>query len=614
VTLMTSRRTQPALHGPVISYVEGERIEEIIADWAHRQPQAPALHWHGGQTSYRELVDAGQRIGAALIALGVAPDDVVAVQMERTPRLIAILLGILQAGAAYLTLPTEWPSTRCENAMAKVKPKLCISEGAGLAGVSGSQLVHSRTLLAEAARQHELPTPGRAKGLGCSVFSTSGTTGTPKMVLSTHRGTIRIARHRRLRFSQKTNMLQAASVAWDGFPFELWCPLLNGGSSFLYEGGLLTASEVKDSVQQGVNTLFLTPTLFNAFLEDAPEIFEGVEVVITGGERMSPKHALLCRQKYPDLILLNAYGPVESTMMATLHEVTSVDEQADIPIGHVVANTDVYLLDEQRQIVPSGQKGEIAIGGDGLAVGYLGDEQETADKFVYLPLGPVGAQVRVYLTGDIGRLSDDGALRFLGRKDRQVKIRGVRIEPSEVEQIISRLPGVGQTAVLATPVDGEVKQHLVAFYTTTEIHGPRGDQIRRAVAASLPEAFVPSFAIEVSELPVTSIGKVDARTLEALLPENVYQTPSPNPSPTANGLLAQVLDHVQDLLQCKVGANDNIFERGGSSLSAVRLAGRLGEQLGVEVSAIEIMRWRTPLTMASQIRTRISKTELIQGN
>ncbi|GII81002.1 hypothetical protein Sru01_59840 [Sphaerisporangium rufum] len=608
---MPEETSLSVLLGPEAGFEDGDRIETLVELWAARRPDAPAVRWRDGDVSYAELVARAGRVAASLARLGVGAGRIVAVRAARSPDMIATLLGVLKLRAAYTAIPLEWPPGRVEDVLTRTGARLCVADEAA-PPIAGVPVVALAGLLDGSAAPAPapsctVPVPVPAAPAGpagalvpeeaCCVFFTSGSTGTPKCVLSPHRGTIRVAVEKMIGFADDTVMLQSAPVAWDGFGFEVWCPLVNGGTTVLRESEHFGYGDIRAAVARGVNTVFLTPTLFNATVDDDVDALAGLSAVMLGGEKASAKHIAAAIGRHPGLRVLNLYGPVEATMCPTGYAATGAEDE-EVPIGTAIAATGVYLLDDERRVVPRGQAGEIAVSGAGLALCYLNDEAETARRFPTLPLGPDGEQVRVYLTGDLGVVAPDGLIRYRGRKDRQLKVRGVRVDPGEVERAVCAVPGVGSAVVVPLPAGGITVESLAAFYTAAG-GGPAEEEVHAALSARFPAAFVPNTVRRVPALPVTSIGKIDNAALARLLDGGpVAEAPA---DPGGTGTLGLVLAHVTELLGRPVGPQDDIFQQGATSIVAIQLANRVGRDRGTELPVAVFLRGRTPARMAEAL-------------
>jgi amino acid adenylation domain-containing protein len=590
---VTTAKVSPSvLIGPDLVGGANVRVDALIRRQALANPDAPAVRWRGADLSYRDLVAAADRVADGLRDVGVGPGEIVAVRLPRGPELIATLLGVLCLGAAYTAIPPEWPLPRAIDVLRRTNAILCVTDGAALPE-SPAVLVERGRLVAGTAQPVLSPRAAVLPADACCVFFTSGSTGVPKCVLSPHSGVARVAGDPRLGFGPDTVMWQSASLAWDGFSFEVWCPLVAGGTVVPRDSEFFSFDELTTAVSQGVNTVFLTPTLFNATVTDDIDALTGIRAVMLGGEAVSGKHTGLALRRFPELTVFNLYGPVEATMCLTGYRVTGA-ETDEIPIGTPLAETGVWLLDEDQEPVDVGEPGEIAVSGAGVAFGYLGDDAETARRFHTLPLGPDQAPVRVYLTGDVGILGADGDILFRGRQDRQVKVQGVRVEPGEVERVIGAVPGVGSVIVLPVPAG------LAALYTVAPTETVDEQQIRSAVHARLPAAFVPNVLRRVAALPVTDTGKLDQRRLAALLGIES------EPAPEAESPLDLVLRHLADLLGERPDNDADIFELGATSISALNLARRIGKPFGVKVPVSAVLRARTPQAIAARLEALVA--------
>ncbi|WIY74790.1 amino acid adenylation domain-containing protein [Streptomyces anulatus] len=493
-------------------------IHAAVAEQAQIRPAAPALIDGCEHLDYATLDAASDVYAQELAAAGVRPGIVVPVLLPRSSRLAVALLAVLKCGAAYAALDRRWPQERVAHVTAALRSPVLVTDESG----PGLWSPPAASLARVAARRTTGPAPDIGPDAPAAVFFTSGTTGTPKGVLSPHRATTRLfgGPGAFADFGPGRVVLQAAPPAWDAFSMELWGPLTSGGTCVIAPGDYLLPDTLADLVAAtGVDTVWLTSTVFNLFVdEDDPRrpCFAGVRQVLTGGERLSPEHVARFLTRYPETVLTNGYGPVESCVFATTHRVTAADcvRAGGIPIGTPVHGTAVHLLDGDRPAAP-GDRAEICLSGHGLADGYLNAPEETAAAFPTVVLG--GTPVRVYRTGDLGHLDADGVLHFHGRADRQVKISGHRIEPAEVEAAARGIPGVREAVVVPIAARSGGYERLAMFYTAEEADDPGSRAVRRALAALLPAHLVPRTVEHRAALPTTANGKVDHRSLSASL-------------------------------------------------------------------------------------------------
>ncbi|MGF1427370.1 amino acid adenylation domain-containing protein [Kitasatospora sp. LaBMicrA B282] len=492
-------------------------IHHAVAWQARTRPGACALVHAGERTGYAELDAAADAYAAELQRLGVGPGDLVPVLVRRSPELVAVLLAVLRCGAAYSALDHRWPAERMLAVTAALRAELLVADRP-LPGFAGRCWGPPAGGLAAAARSGAVPEPVAVDPSSpAMVFFTSGTTGRPKGVLSPHRATTRLFAGRSFAdFGRGRVMTQAAPVPWDAFALELWGMLTTGGTSVIVPGDQLFPGELRElTASAGVDTVWLTASLFNLFVDEDLDCFTGLRQVMTGGERLSVPHVRAFVERHPQIGLLNGYGPVESCVFATTRAVRPADCDAPhgIPVGRPAPGTAVHLLDGERA-VEGGTPGEICLAGDGLALGYLDNPAATAEKFVTVRLD--GVPTPLYRTGDLGSQDDGGVLHYLGRADRQIKISGYRVEPAEIEQAALRLPGVRECAVLPVPDPSGAVDRLALFYRGAAGCPPPAE-LQHALAGELPHYMVPPTVRRLDALPRSANGKLDQPALLAAL-------------------------------------------------------------------------------------------------
>ncbi|MER5665058.1 AMP-binding protein [Streptomyces mirabilis] len=601
-----------------------ELVHARVAAHARHTPDAPALRWNGVDTSYGELVEGARRGAAVLAGYGVGRGDVVVVRAACVPDTVRLLLGVMECGAAYTIVPPDWPRGRYERIAGLNGVRLCVTAAAedpvpgvrtiGLASVVAGPVSAAASGAEDAAADAGATGAGSGGADALCVFFTSGSSGAPKGVTASHRGLLRLAEDEACVVPGRMTTYQMASPAWDALAWELWVPLVRGGTCVLSGGERPTGPRVRAAIAQGVDAIFLNTVLFNALVDDDIDCLSGLDLLLTGGERHSVRHLAACRRRHPGIRLLHAYGPSENTTFTTTHPLDAVDTDAEVPIGGPVRGTDLWLLDEDRKPVPDGAVGEIVIGGEGLAIGYLGDPGETERRFPVLDLD--GEPRRVYVTGDLGRWDEDGRLVFVGRRDRQIKIRGVRIEPAEIEAVIERVPGVRRAAVVALTDASGRTTGLAAVVSSEGGPLPARDLVTGAVTRELPAASVPERIAIVERLPKLSNGKVDHGALSALVPARAQAAagrsagPSdgegerPEPAGGPGGGLGSALAVAGELLGYEVGPDDDLFDHGATSMTAIRLATRLGRLLGRPVSELDILQTRTVSALLKRLGER----------
>jgi D-alanine--poly(phosphoribitol) ligase subunit 1 len=503
-----------------------EPIHVAISRIAAAQPDHPAvLGMDGTMLSYRELDHKADVWCRQLTELGVRANGVVPVLMSRSPSLPVLLLAILKCGAAYAALDYRWPDARIGEVLARIGAPLLItgrdrSHTAARLGVPS----WSPPALSEPDPPGAAERPGGAETgpeTAACVFFTSGTSGEPKGVLSPHKATTRLfAQDGPMAFGPANIMPQTTFTSWDVANFELWGMLTTGGTSVVVEDDYLTPALIADLVgRYKVDTLWLTTSLFNVIVSEEIGCLAGLRRIYVGGERLSPPHVRSFLDKYPEAELRNAYGPVESCAFATMHLITQADcDAADgIPIGRPVPGTEVLVLDGD-QVCGPGEPGELCLASHGLALGYLGDEALTRAKFTEVSVH--GRPLRVYRTGDLGMRDESGLYHFIGRTDRQVKLRGHRIELDGIEAQAAAVAPLSACAVVAYSGTMSEYDRLALFYTLpagTQAPSTGGDPlgVREELARRLPPYAVPDLVMTLDSMPLNANGKVDYQALRA---------------------------------------------------------------------------------------------------
>ena len=443
-----------------------------------------------------------------------------------------------------------------------------------------------------------LESHARAEDLAYVMY-TSGSTGTPKGVAVPHRAVIRLVRETDYAsFSPDETFLQLAPISFDASTFEIWGPLLNGGKLVVMPPAPPTLEEIGRAISEhGVTTLWLTAGLFNAMVDERLPDLRPLRQLLAGGDVLSVPHVGKALRELKNTRLINGYGPTESTTFACCHTIApGASLESAIPIGQPIANTTAYILDANLQPVPVGVSGELFIGGDGLARGYWQREELTAEKFISDPFSTEPG-ARLYRTGDLARWRSDGVIEFLGRADNQIKLRGYRIEPGEIETALKRQADMLDGAVIVRE-DTPGEKRLVAYVVRKPGAPLKFDQAAMiaALKKSLPEYLVPSAIVALEALPRTPNGKLDRKAL-----------PAPSSTQSSEGFVAPQTPLEEKVAMIwaevlgldRVGAADNFFDLGGHSLLGLRLVNQLREALGEHVALALVFEAPTVTRMAS---------------
>lgn len=495
-------------------------IHQAVARHAAERPQATAISAAGQLVSYGTLDAAADAYAAELTGLGVRPGSVVPLLLPRSAQLIALQLGILKCGAAYAGLDLRWPAERITAIVDLLSPPLIVTAESPAHDLGAHHVyrVSPEDVATAAARTRYFTASMPAASAPATLFFTSGTTGRPKVVVSPHQAVTRMFSPGGLPgFGPGHATPQAAPLPWDMYAFEVWGQLVSGGTTVLVGEDHLMPRTLRGLVAAaGVDTLWLTSSLFNLFVDEDVDCFTGLGHVLTGGEKLSPAHVRAFLERHPAIPLRNGYGPAESCMLTTtrLLRPEDCDLPGGVPVGTAVTGTTVLVLDPAGRPCPPGEPGEVCIAGQGLACGYFGDPELTAAKFPTVEVD--GVPVRIYRTGDIGVTDESGVLHFRGRADRQVKISGHRVELEEIEIAVRRMPGVRNCAAVAvTTPQGEVSR--IALFYTGDAGTEPGDEdpleVRAQLRRQLPGYLVPGVIQRVENFPVTPNGKVDSAAL-----------------------------------------------------------------------------------------------------
>jgi amino acid adenylation domain-containing protein len=590
-------------------YPRDETVHALFFEQAARTPEAVALLTAERSWTYAELADAARGLSSRLRGMGVGPEVAVAVLAERSADRIVSFLGVLAAGGFFVPLDPTHPPERREALMARTGARVAVVQERlaplvpeGLETVSPGRHPEGEFRAGRIweGERSTRPDPSARPSLQddsqtlAYVMFTSGSTGEPKGVAVPHRGIVRLVRGSRFAdFGPGEVWAQLAPASFDASTLEIWGPLLNGGTLAVLPPEPPSLSALADLLARfGVTSLWLTAGLFHQMVEGQLQGLAPLKRLLAGGDVLSPAHVRQVLAELPGLIVVNGYGPTENTTFTCCWEMASPGALGDtVPIGRPIANTRVYVVDAGLRPVPVGVWGELCAGGDGLARGYFGRPDLTAERFVPDPFAGQRSErgARMYRTGDLVRWrqeGEEGRLEFLGRNDRQVKIRGFRIEPGEIEAVLAAHSDVSAAAVVAqtiAPKTGTGDRRLVAYAVPRPGAIPDPAALRAWLGASLPEPMVPAFVIVLDRLPLTANGKVDRRELErrpvagSERGEGDLVAPRDEVEKKLAGIWRSLLDVEQ------VGVHDNFFGLGGHSLLAARMMAAVRDAYGIEV-------------------------------
>jgi amino acid adenylation domain-containing protein len=614
-------------------------VHELFAAEAARRPDAVAVTFGDTSLTYAGLDAAADALAGRLGVMGVRPGDRVALFAERSLAMIVATVGILKAGAAYLPLEPGYPADRLGFMLGDAGAHVVLAQqhlASQLADVLDAAMAVSTTGAMLQPRVLRMDASGAIEGDDATgrepddrpasigtlaessaeraayVMYTSGSTGRPKGVVVPHRAIVRLVRNTNYaRLGDGEVLLGFAPTAFDASTFEIWGALLNGGRLSLVPPGLPDLSTLGQLVEStGVTTLFLTTALFQQIVDAGLERYRAVRQLYTGGQVLSIPHIRRAIAELPGCRVNNIYGPTENTTFTSWQPLPDGwHTELPIPIGTPIANTRVHVLDANGQPSPIGVPGELYTGGDGVALGYLGRPELTAERFVRDPFS-ADPSARLYRTGDRVRWLASGVIEFLGRLDQQVKVRGFRVEPGEIEAALAAHPAVREAAVVARKME-EGETQLIGYYVAhAAVSGANtgvatmpltSASLRTYLRERLPEYMVPSALVPLDEMPVSATGKVDRGALPA--PSAVDDEPRlyTPPRTMVEHQLAQIWTGLLGIAQ--VGVREDFFELGGHSLLALRMFAEIEKLTGRRLPLAALFEGATIEHLATRIES-----------
>ena len=577
-------------------------IPDRFREEAQRRPDAVALECDGRRWTYRELDSQSDQVATRLRGAGITPGGRVGLFLRRSPEWILSALATLKAGGVYVPLLPDWPERRLRE----------LASASGIAVVTGaspnrpawldSAIPYLETASVETAPLQLSPgTVAITPEDPAYILFTSGSTGRPKGVLVPHRAVCRLAQGQQyVPFGPSLRCLHLSSPAFDATTFEVWGPLLSGGTCIVHSPQTPDLDLLeRDLKASRANCVFLTTGLFNQVVDLRPQALAGICHLLTGGERLSESHARRALDLLPSTQLVHCYGPTEATTFETTGVIAPPGEWIEgrsVPIGRELAGTRGEVVDAAGNTLPDGEPGELVIGGDGIALGYLNDPELTAARFLPDPSDPTG-KARRYRTGDRVRRLPDGQFEFLGRMDSQVKIRGHRIEPGDVESALRSHPSVRAAIVVDRPAPGGMRE-LVACIQCHEATAMDVSDLRNHLSERLPDFMIPAAFRVVDTWPLNAAGKVDRESLAT----------GADAVRTGNGAHDEPRTPLEEILcrewaavlgRPRVGIHDSFFDLGGQSLLALRLMARLRPALGRPVRLVDLFQQPTVAGLAA---------------
>jgi amino acid adenylation domain-containing protein len=585
-------------------YPEHPCVHELFEEQVRKNPTRVALVQGQQRLTYEDLNLRANQLAHHLKKCGVGPEVRVGVHLGRSNEAIIAFLAVLKSGGAYVPFDPSHPAERLAFMIQNARVRVLITREPFSAQLqSHIAVVDLNSFSFQVEHTDNLAGDATPETLAYVMY-TSGSTGRPKGVAITHRAIVRLLFNvDYVTLAQQETFIQLGPLGFDASTFEIWGALLHGGRLVLYPDEALELDKLEVILrEQQVTCLFLTTALFNLIVDTRPQMLKKVGQILIGGEALSITHIDSALGWLAESQLINGYGPTESTTFTCCHHIPRPRPQSwrSIPIGTPIANTRVFVLDENGWPCPIGMAGELFIAGDGLARCYLDDPELTAQRFVPDTFATIPGG-RLYATGDLMRWREDGLLEFLGRRDDQIKIRGFRIEPAEIESALVRDQDV-LNAVVIVRNNLRQEKYLVAYVVLRPEAGSTAP-LQTRLRKLLPDYMIPAQFVAMTKLPLTPNGKVDRKALPD--PDKEVQQEYTSPCNAVQEILAGIWAEV--LCLNNIGIHDSFFQLGGHSLLAMQMISRIREVLGFEITVRQLFEHQTIFSLAEILERQLSK-------
>lgn len=565
-------------------YPSNRTVSSLFEEQVRLTPSKNAVYFEGTYMTYKELNEKANQLAQVLLKNGIKPGNVVSLFMEKSLESIVAILATLKVGAAFLPLDVEYPKERINYILSNSETKLILTTKYYEDRIE-SNISKICVDLSNSKIYNNSISKGNLNVLGSPedmayIMYTSGSTGQPKGVMVCNKNIVRLVKNNKfINFEKDEHILQTGSIVFDACTFEIWGSLLNGFTLYLIpKDKLLDVKYLEKYLSDNkITILWLTASLGNYICEQAPSIFKDVRYLLTGGDVLSVKHIKKLQECNPNLTIINGYGPTENTTFSACYKIDKVLDRPSIPIGYPISNSTCYIVSNTGNLQPIGAPGELWVGGDGVSLGYLNRNDLTAKSFIQNPFG----KGRIYKTGDLTRFLPDGRIEFLGRIDNQIKIRGFRVELSEINDKVMEYEGVKQSYTIFRKTD---TTSTICTYITVS-HNIDIKDLHIFLKSSLPTYMIPAHITILDKFPLNINGKVDKKALPEPTTNHLNKIVAPR-----NNIDKVIISELKTLLNCKeISIEDSFFDLGGDSLVAISLSIALSNKLNANISVKTIL-------------------------
>ena len=559
-----------------VKYPSEESVISLFEKQVNLTPNAPAVCFENNTLTYKELNDKANILAHFLKSQDIGLYDTVSIFLDKSLEAIVSIIAALKVGASFLPIDVSYPNSRILYMIKDAASKICLTSSDLENRLELDIPKFVVDLNSDMYKKDTRFVSAKTESLDVVyIMYTSGSTGTPKVVMVPNKSIVRLVKNTNfIKFSKGDRILQTGSIAFDASTFEIWGALLNGLELFiLKKENLLNPDYFSDYIRENkISSLFLTTSLFNKFCEYNPKMFGCLKYLLIGGEALSFKHIKSAREANPDLNIVNGYGPTENTTFSAYYNIKDLS-LGFIPIGFPLANSTCYVVSNTGNLQPVGVPGELWVGGDGLSLGYLNRPDLTEEKFIKNPFG----DGKIYKTGDLTVFLPDGSINYIGRIDNQIKLRGFRIELSEIDSKILTFAGIKESVTI-------IHNKNICSYIVTE-KNTSVDNLRKYLGTVLPSFMIPNFITELDSLPLNVNGKVDRKKL----PLPTLNEENREIVPVRNNLDKIIIDELKEILGIdNISIKDSFFGIGGDSLNAITLCTHLANKLGISISVKDI--------------------------